>query len=202
MCKHVVRDDHVGSEAVSGKAGGGYLTKEGDLRLDALAKGHFGDVARGFYPQNRNAAALKILQQISIIAGDLYNLRRRTEAEARHHHRRVIGGMTKPRVGELPAVHPWVSPRSGSEHQDVVRLQRGISCHTKASDRRAQPGSAPQHNECRHGSRGAFGLSCPGGGFGPMPDSRSFQGWNPHASGGILGKKRQAAGIRPAQPLQ
>ena len=105
MCKHVVRDDHAGGETASGKAGGGCLTEKGDRRWDALANCHFGDVARGFYPQNRNAAALKILQQIPIVGGDLYNLRRRTEAEARHHHCRVIGGMTKPRVGELPAAH-------------------------------------------------------------------------------------------------
>ena len=111
MCKHGVRDDHVGRKAASGKTGDGCLTKEGDRRREALANCHYGGVARGFYPQNRNAAALKILQQIPIVGGDLYNLRRRTEAEARHHHRRVIGGMTKPCVGELPAAHPSGQPK-------------------------------------------------------------------------------------------
>src|SRR5690349_6526454 len=74
--EHVVADDQVGADAALRQLYGRFAAEEADLRRNARGHRRAGDVGGRLDAQYRDAQRLEVLEQITVVAGDLDHLAR------------------------------------------------------------------------------------------------------------------------------
>ena len=99
MSEDVIRGDQVSSPVLLPDPLAGLRPEELDFRPDAARPGSLGHVGGRLYPEHRDSAGRKVLQQVAIVASHLDDLAVSREAEPADHRLRVPPGMRYPGVG-------------------------------------------------------------------------------------------------------
>ncbi len=99
MGQHIVGRHQVGRPALARKRLGSLLAEEHFADLQPLFARRLGRAAGGLNAQARDAALSHVLQQITIVGGDLYHPALRVQAKTFDHLRHIVAGMGQPGAG-------------------------------------------------------------------------------------------------------
>ena len=124
MRHHVVCGHQIGLKSVFRKPGRRFNTEKCDLRFNASGFRGFGDIGRRLYSENRNTFGQKMLQQITVVAGNLDNEGIAVKSELL---RQFIGEsprMFNPTAGE--------GRKIGVVGKNILRRNHVLDLHQKA----------------------------------------------------------------------
>src|SRR5262245_65007816 len=99
MCQDVIADEHVSLLAFTHEFTCRLLSKKLDTSRNAFFDGCFSNISRRLHTQDRSALCQKVLQQVSIVAGNLYYPGTLVQCESLDHHLNVCPCMAQTRTG-------------------------------------------------------------------------------------------------------
>ena len=98
VSQHVVADDQISIPSFSNQIERRLLSEEGDRRIDPLLLRHFRHIGCRLDPKHRNPSRHEILQQISVITGNLNDFGIAIQSESISDHVDIGLRMGQPRI--------------------------------------------------------------------------------------------------------
>src|SRR6187549_1538450 len=107
MSENIVSDDQVCMFPAGGKVAGGAFAKEAHLSRNSTLLRFFGDIRCGLDAQYGDVFCDKVLEQVTVIAGDFHNLALGVQSESFRYSLGILPGVRQPTVrkrGEIRVV--------------------------------------------------------------------------------------------------
>src|SRR3972149_8567153 len=98
MGEHIITDYQIGLHAITGKISSSFLTKKHNFCGYSFFQRRFRNICGWFYTQYKDAPGIKIMEQISVVAGEFNDQILPVQAKPRRRHVNIVFGVLQPTV--------------------------------------------------------------------------------------------------------